>query len=149
MQVKTHRKHNLLGILDIYGFEAFQHNGFEQFIINYANEKLQQLFIDICFKAEQEEYLSEGVEWVQVGFFSNSVICQLMEQSSCGVFSLCDEFSGPLTGANITTEEETFLQEMNSRLASHPHYEPSERGPGEDGEGGPPAANPVPADSFR
>ena len=131
--------------MDIYGFEAFQQNGFEQFIINYANEKLQQLFIEICFKKEQEEYLSEGVEWIQVGFFSNSVICQLMEQSSCGVFSLCDEFSGQLNGATMTSEDETFLKEMNSRLRSHPHYEPSETDTGEERN----VANPVPADSFR
>ena len=78
-QVTTHKKPHVLGILDIYGFEAFQQNGFEQLLINYANERLQQLFIDTSFKAEQEEYLSEGVEWTQVGFFSNAVICQLMD----------------------------------------------------------------------
>ena len=47
-QVKTHRKHKALGILDLYGFEAFQANSFEQFIINYANEKLQQVFRGHC-----------------------------------------------------------------------------------------------------
>ena len=66
LQVTSHKKPHVLGILDIYGFEAFQHNGFEQLLINYANEKLQQMFIETCFKAEQEEYLSEGVEWAQV-----------------------------------------------------------------------------------
>ena len=66
IQVKTHRKHKALGILDLYGFEAFQQNSFEQFIINYANEKLQQVFIEATLAHEQEEYLSEGVEWTQV-----------------------------------------------------------------------------------
>ena len=116
LQVKTHRKHKALGILDLYGFEAFQQNSFEQFIINYANEKLQQVFIEATLAHEQEEYLSEGVEWTQVlmsfhfhyhrlllslltfffsllyalfnnqvGFFTNSVICQLVDQSSLGL----------------------------------------------------------------
>ena len=135
-----------MGILDIYGFEAFQQNGFEQFIINYANEKLQQVFIETSFKKEQEEYLSEGVEWIQVGFFSNSVICQLMEQSSSGVFSLCDEFSGQVNGATLREETDmAFLTEMNARLCSHPHYEQSQIENGEERN----VANPVPADSFR
>ena len=48
--MKTHKKHNVLGILDIYGFEAFETNSFEQFIINFANEKIQQVFVDWTFR---------------------------------------------------------------------------------------------------
>lgn len=51
-----------MGLLDIYGFEIFGTNGFEQFCINYCNEKLQQLFIELTLKSEQEEYLREGIE---------------------------------------------------------------------------------------
>ena len=51
-----------MGLLDIYGFEIFGHNGFEQFCINYCNEKLQQLFIELTLRSEQEEYLKEGIE---------------------------------------------------------------------------------------
>ena len=51
-----------MGLLDIYGFEIFGTNGFEQFCINYCNEKLQQLFIELTLKSEQEEYLKEGIE---------------------------------------------------------------------------------------
>ena len=51
---KNHRREILnLGILDIYGFEIFQKNGFEQFCINFVNEKLQQIFIELTLKAEQ------------------------------------------------------------------------------------------------
>ena len=51
---KNHRRETLnLGILDIYGFEIFQKNGFEQFCINFVNEKLQQIFIELTLKAEQ------------------------------------------------------------------------------------------------
>ena len=53
---------NVMGLLDIYGFEIFEQNGFEQFCINYCNEKLQQLFIELTLKSEQEEYLKEGIE---------------------------------------------------------------------------------------
>ena len=51
-----------MGILDIYGFEIFRQNSFEQFCINYCNEKLQQLFIELTLKQEQEEYLREGIQ---------------------------------------------------------------------------------------
>ena len=164
-QVTTHKKPHVLGILDIYGFEAFQQNGFEQFLINYANERLQQLFIDTSFKAEQEEYLSEGVEWTQVkmmimmmlmmmimitqvGFFSNAVICGLMDAAGRGMFSLLDEASlgAGHNGANssglpASETSDSLLAGLNSALASHPHYEAST----EDSE----LTNPVPPDSFR
>ena len=64
--MKTPKKHKVLGILDIYGFEAFERNSFEQFIINFANEKVQQVFIDWTFRREQVEIISEGLQWTQV-----------------------------------------------------------------------------------
>ena len=155
-QVTSHKKPHVLGILDIYGFEAFQQNGFEQLLINYANERLQQLFIDTSFKAEQEEYLSEGVEWTQVGFFSNAVICQLMDTAGRGMFSLLDEASeggDKHNGANNSSHSEansssSLLVSLNSALASHPHFEPSAGDSELTSEQGP-CANPVPPHSFR
>lgn len=52
-----------IGILDIYGFEIFEKNSFEQLCINYVNEKLQQIFIQLTLKAEQEEYEREQIKW--------------------------------------------------------------------------------------
>merc|ERR1719295_553842 len=117
IKVKTHRKHKALGILDLYGFEAFQQNSFEQFIINYANEKLQQVFIEATLGHEQEEYLSEGVEWTQVGFFTNSVICQLVDQGSLGLLS---EASNRFSNASPTAStDQAFLDAASVALASH------------------------------
>lgn len=64
---------NVIGVLDIYGFESMASNGFEQFVINYCNEKLQQIFIELVLKQEQEEYAREGIEWHNVEFFNNKV----------------------------------------------------------------------------
>lgn len=57
-----------VGILDIYGFEIFEQNGFEQFCINYVNEKLQQIFIELTLKAEQVRllYSSINIKWLEV-----------------------------------------------------------------------------------
>uniref|UniRef100_A0A452UG15 Myosin IF n=1 Tax=Ursus maritimus TaxID=29073 RepID=A0A452UG15_URSMA len=68
-----------IGVLDIYGFEIFQKNGFEQFCINFVNEKLQQIFIELTLKAEQEEYVQEGIHWTPIQYFNNKVVCDLIE----------------------------------------------------------------------
>merc|ERR1712000_547539 len=60
-----------LGLLDIYGFEVFEINSFEQLCINWTNEKLQQVFIELTLKQEQEEYIREGIEWTPVEYFNN------------------------------------------------------------------------------
>ncbi|KAH9632913.1 hypothetical protein HF086_002735 [Spodoptera exigua] len=75
---------SVIGILDIYGFEIFPKNSFEQFCINFCNEKLQQLFIQLTLKQEQEEYLREGIEWEPVEYFNNIVICDLIEARHTG-----------------------------------------------------------------
>ncbi|EDS32507.1 myosin i [Culex quinquefasciatus] len=68
----TQKRYNrVIGVLDIYGFEIFDLNSFEQFCINYCNEKLQQLFIELVLKQEQEEYRREGIEWTNVEYFNN------------------------------------------------------------------------------
>ncbi|KAJ3371197.1 Unconventional myosin-Ie [Kappamyces sp. JEL0680] len=68
-----------LGVLDIFGFEIFEKNGFEQFCINYVNEKLQQIFIELTLKSEQEEYQREGIKWTPINYFNNQIVVDLIE----------------------------------------------------------------------
>uniref|UniRef100_U3J246 Myosin motor domain-containing protein n=1 Tax=Anas platyrhynchos platyrhynchos TaxID=8840 RepID=U3J246_ANAPP len=78
--------HTSIGILDIYGFEMFEFNSFEQFCINYANEKLQQLFNLL----EQEEYVTEEIPWVFVDFCDNQPCIELIE-GRLGILDLLNE----------------------------------------------------------
>ena len=59
-------------------------NSFEQFCINWANEKLQQVFIELTLKGEQEEYEKEGIAWSHIDYFNNQVIIDLIEQVDRG-----------------------------------------------------------------
>ncbi|KAI9300839.1 P-loop containing nucleoside triphosphate hydrolase protein [Cunninghamella echinulata] len=81
-----------IGVLDIYGFEHFKKNSFEQFCINYANEKLQQQFNQHVFKLEQEEYVREQIDWKFIEFSDNQKCIEMIE-SKLGILSLLDEES--------------------------------------------------------
>ncbi|CAI8603322.1 unnamed protein product [Vicia faba] len=70
----------LIGVLDIYGFESFKLNSFEQFFINFPNEKLQQHFNQHMFKMEQEEYTKEQIDWSYIEFEDNQDVLDLIEK---------------------------------------------------------------------
>ncbi|KAM9308098.1 unconventional myosin-Ig-like [Gastrophryne carolinensis] len=115
---RIHGKNTVIGVLDIYGFEIFDNNSFEQFCINYCNEKLQQLFIELILRQEQDEYQREGIEWQHIEYFNNQIIVDLVEQPHKGIISILDEAC--LTVGDVT--DTIFLESMNSKLAKHPHY---------------------------
>ncbi|KFO27982.1 Myosin-Ib [Fukomys damarensis] len=144
-QTKVRKK--VMGVLDIYGFEIFeilasagavpdggvcvvsclhgviappyQDNSFEQFIINYCNEKLQQIFIELTLKEEQEEYIREDIEWTHIDYFNNAIICDLIENNTNGILAMLDEEC--LRPGTVT--DDTFLEKLNQVCATHQHFE--------------------------
>ncbi|XP_072104793.1 unconventional myosin-Ib-like [Mobula birostris] len=122
IQVKGKVQKKVMGVLDIYGFEIFENNSFEQLVINYCNEKLQQLFIELTLKEEQEEYIREGIEWTQVEYFDNAIICDLIENNQKGILAMLDEEC--LRPGTVT--EMTFLQKLNQFFSGHQHFESKE-----------------------
>ncbi|XP_062512560.1 unconventional myosin-Vb-like isoform X2 [Corticium candelabrum] len=112
----TLRKTSFIGVLDIYGFETFEVNSFEQFCINYANEKLQQQFTQHVFKLEQEEYTSEKIEWSFIDFYDNQPCINLIE-SKLGVLDLLDEECKMPKGS-----DKGWLQKLYRNLENHSHF---------------------------
>jgi myosin-5 len=104
-----------IGVLDIYGFEHFAKNSFEQFCINYANEKLQQEFNAHVFKLEQEEYVREKIDWQFIDFADNQPCIDLIE-GKLGVLSLLDEESRLPMGS-----DEQFVTKLHHNFSGDKH----------------------------
>jgi myosin-1 len=112
-----------IGILDIYGFEIFERNSFEQLCINYVNEKLQQIFIQLTLRAEQDEYAREQIKWTPIKYFDNKVVCDLIEERRPpGVFAALNDACAT-AHADPTAADQTFVQRLNA-LASNQHFQP-------------------------
>ena len=80
-----------IGVLDIFGFEIFEKNSFEQMCINFANEKLQQHFTSYTFKMENALYESEGIDFKGVPYIDNQNVLDLLEKKRTGLFSMLNE----------------------------------------------------------
>uniref|UniRef100_A0AAV1VD06 Myosin motor domain-containing protein n=1 Tax=Peronospora matthiolae TaxID=2874970 RepID=A0AAV1VD06_9STRA len=106
-----------IDLLDIFGFESFEHNSFEQFCINFANEKLQQKFTMDVFKTVQEEYEQEGVAWEFVKYRDNQDMLDLLE-NSMGVMALLNEECVRPMGSDLS-----FVSKLVSLRESHPRLE--------------------------
>ncbi|KAJ3341766.1 cytochrome c oxidase subunit 1 [Gonapodya sp. JEL0774] len=108
-----------VGVLDIFGFEVFQINSFEQLCINFTNEKLQQFFNQFIFKLEQIEYEKEKIQWSKINFVDNQGVIDLIE-AKLGILGTLDEETRFPKGS-----DETWLSKMNDAFAKPPnsdHY---------------------------
>ncbi|NXL93278.1 MYO9B protein, partial [Alectura lathami] len=115
-----------IGVLDIFGFEDFENNSFEQFCINYANEQLQYYFNQHIFKLEQEEYKSEGITWHNIDYTDNVACIHLISKKPTGLFYLLDEESNFPHATNQTLLAKFKQQhEENKFFVGTPVMEPA------------------------
>lgn len=112
----TEKSEMSTGVLDIYGFEIFEKNSFEQFCINFCNEKLQQLFIELVLQTEQRVYIEEGIEWTKIDYFDNQPILSLIEAKG-GIFKTLDDIC--MVGTPTPAD---FLNRLNDTFGKHAHY---------------------------
>eukprot|EP00003_Mantamonas_plastica_P033766 TRINITY_DN989_c1_g1_i3.p1 TRINITY_DN989_c1_g1~~TRINITY_DN989_c1_g1_i3.p1 ORF type:complete len:1045 (-),score=440.19 TRINITY_DN989_c1_g1_i3:1406-4540(-) len=113
------RSDNHIGVLDIFGFEIFDRNGFEQLCINYVNEKLQQIFIELTLKSEQEEYDNEGIAWTPIEYFNNKVVCSLLEDKRPpGVFAIMNDVAAT---SHSEFDDGKLLGKLH-QIIQHQHY---------------------------
>ncbi|CAL8349136.1 unnamed protein product [Gadus morhua 'NCC'] len=113
------RPKSFIGVLDIYGFETFDRNSFEQFCINYANEKLQQQFNRHVFQLEQEEYVREELAWSRIEFSDNQPCIDLIE-GRLGLLDLLDEEGRMPKGSDENWAMKLYDQHYCSN--PHPHF---------------------------
>ncbi|AAB80627.1 Strong similarity to Arabidopsis myosin MYA1 (gb/Z28389) [Arabidopsis thaliana] len=108
---------HIIGVLDIYGFESFKTNSFEQFCINLTNEKLQQHFNQHVFKMEQEEYTKEEIDWSYIEFIDNQDVLDLIEKKPGGIIALLDEAC-----MFPRSTHDTFAQKLYQTFKNHKRF---------------------------
>jgi myosin heavy subunit len=114
-----------IGVLDIYGFECFETNGYEQLLINYCNEKLQRHFNRHLFEVEQQLYAAEGVDWSYITFNDNRPCLELIEGGN-GVVGILNTLDDAWGGMGSASEKDTkFVSTLHKRFGRS-----SQNGPG-------------------
>eukprot|EP00117_Sycon_ciliatum_P037453 scpid4622/ scgid28017/ Unconventional myosin-XV; Unconventional myosin-15 len=106
-----------VAILDIFGFEDFKVNSFEQLCINYANENLQFYFNQHIFKLEQEEYDREKISWSKISFNDNQGCLDLICKKPVGILNILDDESN-----FPKASDDSFLEKIHQQHAKHPYY---------------------------
>jgi len=115
---------SFIGLLDIFGFESFDHNSFEQLCINYCNEALQQQFNRFVFKLEQQEYEREGISWSFIEFPDNQDVLDLIDDKRTGILNILDDLCLLSTAKNT---ESSFAEAMYKKCGSHLRFSASRK----------------------
>ncbi|XP_055341926.1 unconventional myosin-Ia-like isoform X2 [Paramacrobiotus metropolitanus] len=126
---------SLYGVLDMYGFENLEHNGFEQFLINYASEKLHCFVMDLVLKYEQEEYIREGLPWNNVPYTTNSEVCDIIEKGHHSLLAILDE----VCLREDSVSDEHLLHKFTRHQGAESVFQPPQER----------AGNNVPMDQFK
>ncbi|TGZ75576.1 hypothetical protein CRM22_000293 [Opisthorchis felineus] len=113
----TKRGVHTVALLDIYGFENLPYNSLEQLCINYTNENLQQFFNHYIFELEQQEYVSEGIDWQFITFPDNQPIIHLIAGRPNGIFLICNDEASLAAGT-----DRSFLQRCQQEHRDHPNF---------------------------
>ncbi|XP_021359282.1 myosin-IIIa-like isoform X3 [Mizuhopecten yessoensis] len=117
-----HAEHKEIGILDIFGFEHFEKNSFEQACINLANEQLQFFFNQHVFKLEQDEYTKEGIDWTEIKFVDNQPLLNLFLNKPIGILSLLDEETNFPKGS-----DRSFVDKLDIHFHGNGYYTKSQQ----------------------
>lgn len=121
-------KRRTLALLDIFGFENFKENSFEQLCINYANETLQSYFTKYVFKLEQQEYAKEKIDWTPLSYPDNQSVINLISKKPIGILPLLDDESNfPKASDNSFLEKCHYNHALND-LYSRPRLSSMEFG---------------------
>jgi len=118
-----------IGVLDISGFEVFEKNGFEQLCINFVNEKLQQVFINLTLRSEQEEYAEERIAWVDIPYFDNQVVVDLIEGGAGGgprapgLLAILDDTCSTMHSREGWEVDHAFLDAAKRSYGSHQQFQ--------------------------
>jgi myosin-1 len=111
-----------IGLLDIFGFEIFENNSLEQLCINFANERLQQMFIESTIKSEQAVYRDQGLKWKDIKYHDNAGVCDAIDsRQPPGLFAILNDTCRQLHSMDKAEADAKFMSELSKAHSNNPH----------------------------